>query len=185
MVWGRQVLWLLLCPLLSWMRQLSKHWRNPSDQTELLHTWSEPRRGLWVNASDRGWPGWAPVVAPAALRVRRGPGAALRGCAQGGVRHPKSQPGGKFGIRSCLSCALTSPHEDGSRSCRETAKKNFNRPFHLDRDLRAFSLIEGDMPNFNCNQRLDVLQRILSDKAGCFTGLLSKQSAFSSGLQLT
>lgn len=64
-------------------------------------------------------------------------------------------------------------------SCTERPPENSNQPFHLDQGLSKFWWIEGDMPNFNCNQR------ILSDKSGCFTGLLSKQSAFSSRLQLT
>lgn len=65
-------------------------------------------------------------------------GIGLHGFAQGGVRNAKSQPGGKFNIPSSLSCALTVPHKEGSCSCTEIAKENFNWPFHRDRDLCEF-----------------------------------------------
>lgn len=78
------------------------------------------------------------MVPPAVLLVCRGPGVALHGFAQGGVRNTKSQPGGKFSIRSSLSCMLTAPGKEGSHSCTEIAKENFNQPFHLDRDLCNF-----------------------------------------------
>lgn len=65
-------------------------------------------------------------------------GNGLHGFAQGGVHNTKSQPGGKFNIPGSLSCALTDPLREGSCSCTEIAKENFNWPFHPDRDLCEF-----------------------------------------------
>lgn len=61
----------------------------------------------------------------------------------------KFHPGGKFSICSSPSAALTTLHR--------IAEESLNQVFDLDWDLCEFWLIEGDMPNFNCNQKLNVL----------------------------
>lgn len=119
-----------------------------------LWPWGQPRRAGDNQLPQAGPPGpsghrvfaalWVPWLCPG--------------------HSTESHPGGKCSSHSSLPVHSLLLTRKGGCSCTEMPQENSNQPFHLDKDLCKFWWIEGDVSNFNCNQR------ILSDKSGCFIG---------------